>query len=128
MPNVMTSTNTRAVRRAARTATSAAMLGGIALSGLVLASPAQANVPEGWSDPADVDTMHALALLVGAPLALFVVIGLLVYLPAIARREKGAEARSGRDSEWFGGPRKSNDELAAPDTEESRAGGASGKW
>lgn len=100
----------------------------IALSGVVLASPAQANVPEGWSNPADVDPLHAIALLVGAPLGLIIVIALLVFLPAMARREKGADSGSGRDAEWFGGPRKSNDELAAPDTEESQAGGASGKW
>lgn len=128
MPNVMISTNTRALRRAARTATTAAILGGVAVSGVVLASPAQANVPEGWSNPDDVDTVHALTLLVGVPLALFVIIGLLVYLPSMARGQRGADGVSGRDAEWFGGPRKSNDELAAPDTEESQAGGASGKW
>lgn len=127
MPNVMTSTNTRAVRRAARLATTTAILG-IAFSGVVLASPAQANVPEGWSNPADVDPLHAIALLVGAPLGLIVLIGLFVFLPAMSRREKGSVHGSGRDAEWFGGPRKSTDELAAPDTEESQAGGASGKW
>lgn len=107
-------------------ATTSAMLS-IALSGVVLASPAHANVPEGWSNPADVDPVHAILLLVGGPLALFILIALLVYLPAMARRDRDS-AGSGRDAEWFGGPRKSNDELAAPDTEESQAGGASGKW
>ena len=42
-------------------------------------------VPEGWSDPEDVDTLFALGLLVGVPSLLFVLIALLVYLPGMAR-------------------------------------------
>ncbi|WP_067434320.1 hypothetical protein [Nocardioides jensenii] len=122
-----TSTDSRAVRRAARFATVTAMFG-ILAGAAVLASPAQASVPDGWSNPADVDPLHAIALLAGVPLLLFVVIALAVYLPSLARGEKFSGGAAGPDPEWFGGPRKGNDELAAPDTAESQAGGASGQW
>lgn len=127
MLGVNTSTEFRAMRRAARFATATAMLG-IVGGGVILASPAGASVPDGWSNPADVDPTHALALLAGVPILLFLLIALAVYLPALARGEKLSGGAHGPDPEWFGGPRKSNDELAAPDTEASQAGGASGKW
>lgn len=120
--------STGLLRRATRIATGASMLGFVAGS-VLLAGPARANVPEGWATGStDVDTGHALLLLVGAPLGLFLVITLAVMLPSLARGEKSSGGAHGPDPEWFGGPRKSNDELAAPDTEESQAGGASGKW
>lgn len=124
---VMTSTETRAVRRASRFASAVTMLS-IVAGGVILASPAHANVPEGWSNPADVDPLSALLLLGGIPLAMIVVIGLMVYLPGIVRGENLSGGSSSPDPEWFGGPSKRNDELAAPDTDESQAGGASGKW
>lgn len=92
----------------------------------LLAAPAHASVPEDWSNPEAVDPLHAIALLAGGPLLLIVLITLAVYLPALARGEKLAPG--GPDSEWFGGPRKTNDELAAPDGEASQAGGASARW
>lgn len=81
------------------------------------------TVPEGWSDPAAVDALRALLVYVGYPALLFAAITLLVLLPRLA---KGAA--SGPDHEWFGGPRKSGDELAGPDGDDSKAGGASARW
>jgi len=82
-------------------------------------------VPEGWSEPEDVDTLFALGLLVGVPALLFVLIALLVYLPGMAREAIAPAAGAG--TEWFGGKRSTAD-LADPDTDESQAGGASGRW
>ena len=82
-------------------------------------------VPEGWSDPENVDTLYALGLLGGVPLLLFVLIALLVYLPGMAR--EAIAPAPGAGTEWFGGKRSTAD-LADPDTDESQAGGASGRW
>lgn len=116
---------THAVRRAARAATTAAGLGVIA-SSVLLAGPADAGVPEDWSNPDDVEPLHALLLLGGVPLLLFVLIALAVYLPSFARSVATPEPGAG--NEWIGGPRRTVDELAGPDSEASKAGGASGRW
>lgn len=94
----------------------------------LLAVPAQADVPEGWAPETQVDGLHALMLLLGAPLLLFVVIALLVFLPAMVRGEKLLPDHSGGEGQWIGGPRQGVAELPAPDGEDSRAGGASGGW
>lgn len=116
---------THAVRRAARAATSAAALC-VVTSTLLLAGSAQAAVPEGWSKPEDIDRLYALGVLVGIPVLLFLLISLAVYLPSLARG--AAATKSGPEHEWFGGPRKSLAELADPDGEGSKAGGASARW
>lgn len=95
---------------------------------LTAAGPAGADVPEGWSNPEPVSPWHALLVLGGIPLALFVVIALLVLLPGRLRGERLGQSRPVDDNEWFGGPRKGTDELPAPDNEESKAGGASARW
>lgn len=95
---------------------------------LATAGPASAEVPEGWSDPDAVSALQAILVLVGIPLLLFLVITLLVYLPAMVRGERVAPGGGTRENQWFGGPRKGTAELAAADTEESKAGGASGRW
>jgi hypothetical protein len=115
---------TPTARRASRAATTVAALGLLG-SVLLLAGPAQA-VPEGWSNPEEVDTLYALGLLVGLPALLFLLISLAVYVPSLARG--AVAAASGPEHEWFGGPRKAMDELAGPDGEDSKAGGASGRW
>lgn len=112
------------VRRASRAASAAAAVGMLVTLPL-LAGPAGA-VPERWSDPEEVDTLYALGVLVGIPLALFVLIAFLVYVPSLVRG--GRQLSTGVDDEWFGGPRKTKDELADPDGEGSKAGGASASW
>lgn len=125
MIDVVTQTPlTVAVRRTARAASFVTALGLLG-SALLLAGPAQA-APEGWDNPDEVDTLHALGLLVGAPVLLFLLITLAVYVPTLARG--AVAAASGPEHEWFGGPRKSMDELAGPDDEQSKAGGASARW
>ncbi len=100
----------------------------VALGLALLAAPAHADVAEGWSNPADVDALHALLLLAGVPLLLFVLIGLAVYIPALVRGEDVSPTGSGTvESQWIGGPRQAK-ELASGDTESSETGGAHGSW
>ena len=91
-----------------------------------VALPASANVPDGWSDPAPVDALQALVIFVGIPLVLFVGITLLVMAPSLASSQRSSNALA--ESEWFGGPRKSVDELEAGPSEDTGTGGASGRW
>jgi hypothetical protein len=105
----------------------------ILLAGVVVlaaagpAGAADSRVPEGWSDPDPVDPVHAMLVLGVIPLLLFLVITLLVLLPALVRGERRTSPANNED-QWFGGPRKGTAELPAPDSENSRAGGASGRW
>lgn len=99
-----------------------------AFAGLVAVSgPAAAEVGVGWSDPEEVNLVEALLILGGIPIALALVITVLVYAPSLARGE-GLGTGGTPESEWLGGPRRTTAELAGPDTEESAAGGASGRW
>lgn len=95
---------------------------------VAVAGPASAEVPEGWSNPEPVSALHAILLLGGVPLLLFVLIALAVYVPALVRGERVAPGSPAVEDQWFGGPRKGTTELAAPDTDESQAGGASARW
>ena len=92
-----------------------------------LSAPAHADVPEGWSNPESVSLLYAFAVLGGVPVLLFVLIWAAVYLPAMVRGESVTAAGS-VDDQWFGGPRQGTSELAGPDNDESKAGGASGRW
>jgi hypothetical protein len=100
------------------------------LSGLsvALAAPASADVPEFWPDSDNAGTLETLLLLGGVPLLLFVVITFLVYAPSVIRGERIAPGHQVPENQWLGGPRKSAGELAGPDTDDSQAGGASGRW
>lgn len=122
----MNSTNIR-VRRATRAAVSGfsiALVGAALLNG----GAAGANVPEGWSNPESVDPLHMLALIVGIPALMALVIIVLVIVPGLIRGDKFVHSNAAPDAEWFGGPRSGTDELPAPDNAESKAGGASGRW
>lgn len=101
----------------------------------LLAAPAHADVPQGWggeTSPSNLDFLPALGLYLGAPLLLFVLIGLAVYLPAMVRGEKLLPHHTGGqqlpEGQWIGGPRQGVAELPGPDGDNSRAGGASGSW
>ncbi|MCY7396220.1 MAG: hypothetical protein LH468_08750 [Nocardioides sp.] len=98
------------------------------LGAVLLAGPASADVPLGWSDPQDVDVVFAVLVLGGVPLLLFVLIGLAVYLPSLARGERIAPGASPMAAQWLGGPRRGTAALAGPDGDQSSAGGARGRW
>lgn len=101
------------------------VVGGVLLAG---SGPAGADVPEFWSNPADVDPVEATLLLAGVPLLIFLIITALVVIPGIVKGERFTPGGQATEDQWFGGPRKGTAELPAPDTEESKAGGASGRW
>lgn len=87
------------------------------------------DVPVGWDpDPEKVNTLHAVLLLGGIPLLLFVAILLAVYVPSLARGERITPGAPAVEDQWLGGPRRGATELAGPDTGDTEAGGASGRW
>lgn len=92
---------------------------------LLTAGPAAAEVPEGWSDPDEVGILSLLLLVGVIPVGLAVVIGLALYLPALARGENVKPGGETAD-EWFGGPRSGPDQLETRDA--GRTGGGSGSW
>lgn len=115
--------------RVRRTGRATALAAGAVLS--LLAAPAHADVPEGWggqTEHSSLDVLGALGLFLGAPLLLFALIALAVYLPAMVRGEKLLPDHSAGEAQWIGGPRQGVAELPAPDGDDSRAGGASGRW
>lgn len=94
-----------------------------------LAAPAQADVPAGWSDPSPVNPIHAVLVVAGFPLLLIALIFAFVYLPSLIRGEDVAPAGAPpAPDQWLGGPRRGATELAGPDGDESKAGGARGTW
>ena len=121
----VTTTISAAVRRIAVLAGLGISVAGLSLA---VAAPAGASVPEGWDDPEAVDKLGAILLLGGVPLLLAVIIGVAVYVPALARGERVAPGAPQVADQWLGGPRKSAGELAGPDSDDSQAGGASGRW
>jgi hypothetical protein len=99
------------------------------LGALLLALPASADVPVGWSnDPEGVNVVHAVLVLGGIPVLLFLVIIACVYGPSLARGERVAPGATPMVDQWLGGPRTGTAELAGPDGDDSEAGGAHGRW
>ena len=99
---------------------------------LLVAGPASAEVPEGWSDPAPIPQLQALLILVGLPLLIILLITAAVYLPALARGERVAPGASPGQDQWFGGPRSGARELESADrggqARDAETGGAGGRW
>jgi hypothetical protein len=93
---------------------------------VLVAVPAGAEVPEGWSEPEDVGILEMLVLVAGIPLVLALLISLAVLVPALARGEKLLPSSETPDR-WFGGPRESAGELESG-REVGPTGGASGRW
>ena len=94
---------------------------------LLLAAPAHAEVPEGWSEPDDVSLLQLLTVILGIPAVIFVVIVGAVLLPALARGEKLVPSTATPD-QWFGGPGRPAGELDDKPRELGPTGGASGSW
>ena len=100
---------------------------------LLVAGPASAEVPEGWSDPPPIPVLEALLILGGLPLVLFLVIGAAVYVPAMVRGERVAPGAAPVHDQWFGGPRGGAREIESgigrgEQARESETGGAGGRW
>lgn len=77
---MMPITSSRTALRAAVT-----LLG---LTALVIAGPASADVPEGWSNPEHVTWFEMLLITVLIPTAMFLVTALIFGLPALAKRRR----------------------------------------
>ena len=101
----------------------------LALGLSLLALPAHADVPVGWSNPDPVSPLAFLLVVLGAPLALLVVISLFVLAPGFTRGEGITGRDEHADDQWFGG-RRSATELESSSAEDTPAitGGASGTW
>ena len=102
---------------------------------LLVAGPASAKVPEGWSgtDPSQIPVQQVLLVLVVLPLLLIALITAAVYVPALVRGERVAPGVAPVEDQWFGGPRGGTRELESgadrgePGVEE-QTGGAGGRW
>lgn len=111
-----------------RSARAAALLGPVLLV-LATTVPASAAPPVSWPESTDpMSTLEQLLLLVGAPLALLVVITLLVMAPSVA---KGSNYRS--HVPWYAeamqfGTLPGNQPLAGGSSESTTGGGAGVRW
>ena len=86
------------------------------------------DVPVGWDEPKDVNMVHALLVLGGIPLLLFIAITVAVYVPSLVRGERIAPGQPAVENQWLGGPRTGTAELQGRHSEDTGAGGASGRW
>jgi hypothetical protein len=111
----------------------------LALTPAVLVSTATAaavaDPPNTWQDNPSVSAVHTVLVFVGIPLALFLLITLLTYLPSMRHRDHSQGEAWRGEPEWFGGPRaglegldKSEQPRAVEGGTESARGGSSGRW
>jgi hypothetical protein len=110
-----------------------AVLSTAAGTSLLVAGPASAEVPDGWSDPPPIPELQALLIFVGIPLLMIVLITAAVYVPAMVRGERVAPGAVPVEDQWFGGPRGGVRELEAGSgrgepSAQSDTGGAGGRW
>jgi hypothetical protein len=102
------------------------------MSPSALAAVLPMDVPVGWGGadgPRDVNMLHAILLLGGIPLLLFIAIVVAVYIPSLLRGERIAPGQPPVENQWIGGPRTGTAELAGKQSsEDAEAGGASGRW
>ena len=119
-------------RTLTRVRRSAVLTTSVGLS-LLVAGPASAKVPEGWSDPPPVPVLQALLIFAGIPLLLILLISAAVYVPAMVRGERVAPGAPPVHDQWFGGPRGGAREIESgagrgEQARESETGGAGGRW
>ncbi|MBF4160142.1 hypothetical protein [Nocardioides acrostichi] len=121
----------RVASRVARGVAATLTLGVAGLgTAVLLAGPAAADVPSGWSDPSAVHPLHVLLVLIGIPALVAVVLVALVYGPPLARGERVAPGAPPVENQWLGGPRGAAGELgsSSDDADTSTTGGGSGGW
>lgn len=97
------------------------------LGSVLLAAPALAERPEGWSTPESVGFMDFFLVVLLFPLAATLVITLLTVLPALVKGEKLSPNAAPIEDQWLGGPKGGKAELQSSDSAKD-AGGASGQW
>lgn len=97
------------------------------------ATPALATAPDSWQKEGSISGLYVLAVFVGIPLGLFVLITLLVYLPSMIKGERYQPGLAWRNEpEWFGGPSggvEASDKAEPEQIEGAKdRGGASANW
>ena len=102
----------------------------ITAASAALATVLPLDVPIGWGgdENRDVNMVHAVLLLGGVPLLLFIAITVAVYAPSVVRGERIAPGQAPVENQWIGGPRTGTAELKGRESEDAEAGGASGRW
>ncbi len=113
-----------------------------AVSVVLLAGPASADVPQGWPENPPVDLFDAVLLIGGVALVVTLVITAITVGPALARGESIAPGVAPVEDQWLGG-RRQGPELDAPQAgagraltagtsgeahEDSDSGGAGARW
>ena len=104
-----------------------------------LTSTAFAEAPSTWQDTPHVSPAHVILLLVVAPVALFALITLLVYVPSMKKGESYHPGQPWRsEAEWFGGPKggvEAADRVHQPaavaaghQDDDAVRGGTSARW
>jgi hypothetical protein len=98
---------------------------------------AAADAPATWESTSGISPTYVILVLIAIPVALFLLITLLVYLPSMRRGDQSPRGEAWRgQSEWYGGPRgglEAADRTAPPaavtDGRGAAArGGSSGRW
>jgi hypothetical protein len=114
------------VRRAARLLALAPALLVTTTAGAAVAAP-----PDTWENPPSTSALFLIVVLGVIPVALFVVITLLVYLPSMSKGRGSSDEWRG-EPEWFGGPRGGLDAVDKAEqpalSDGSGRGGDSGRW
>jgi len=105
--------------------TARAVVPALVIGLVLLASPALADVPDGWAEPEAVTLMRALLVYVFAPAGLVLLITLLSLAPSLAKGERPGVGPA--EDQWFGGPRDGAHQLESRSSG-STTGGASGSW
>lgn len=91
--------------------------------------PAHADVPVGWSEPEAVSPLAFLLVVLGAPVALVLLIAVVVMAPGFTRGEGMTGKGEHDDDQWFGGRKQRVSELDSGGSDpRALPGGASGSW
>src|SRR3954447_22388763 len=96
--------------------------GGVMSSLSALTAVLPMDVPQGWDDPPEVNTLTAVLLLGGLPLLLFIAITVSVYLPSLIRGDRITPGQPPVEDQWLGGPRTGTAELKGREAEDADAG------
>ncbi|HLZ37053.1 MAG TPA: hypothetical protein VKP64_04685 [Mycobacteriales bacterium] len=110
-----------------------AAVAGSLLLAVLLAAPALAATRDDGEEPGrGLSSGQALLIFIGVPLAVAVLLGLLTYLPSIARGPRYRPERTWTANPvWFGGPDDPEEALRLTSPEEiarTSRGGASAQW
>jgi uncharacterized membrane protein YgcG len=112
-------------RAARRTVRALAVLPAVVVTGVT--GTAYADAPATWENSPNVTFFHGLLIYLLVPLALFVIITLLAYLPSMRQGSGYQPGQTWRsEPEWFGGPRAGVQSLDAGTPAAAQRGGGSG--